>query len=699
MDDTTSMKCFCSVYVFALLAAAVSVTTPRCWGQVIFNEGNAISDTEGSGFLGIDFSKAYEGYDYGAIPHSGNNNLPTAGANPGNPFAVTYDAPQQGFARIKFNGGEWIELVVTEDHADLRNYLFFWVDNFDDDTVIGELPGDNGTFIENERGIVAFSDDPAWANLRAGTIITISEQSHADEVRDDYPYNFAENGQDDTGYDYDLSTDLGFDPFDGGNDWHIHFHLDETITAGPTPADTQYFRATSELEVSNEQWAGGMFDPSNNLLGPATNPSVAVGALDLTTGLITELVGEDDSGYAPAWGAQTGAGGVNDEEAMALLSDPDSGETGAAYWEDLDWTTFGLPNRFNARNDVNDIDGDGKREGDIIAGATEDESSINGQQDFSRMYATVRDNTYDFVNGSSDFTAAASWQLANDNSTPATGPAAGWTARVIGTTGGAEVAEVSSDTSVSFVELAASSGTMKLDIAPGATLTVDGTAPSAGRVLVSEGGILGGGGTVDAEVVELFAGVTQPGAGMSLTGDYIQHADAVLEIVLDGFGSGEYGTLEILGDATLAGELRITLGEGFTPTGSAMLEVLTAATLAQSLTLVGDTAGFTLEADGTGLSLAFVAAGLAGDFNGDGIVDLADYTVWRDNLGGDESILPAGSGDESNFVDAGDYTLWKSNFGNGGPGSAVSATVPEPSAVLLASMAGCGLMFYCRRNR
>lgn len=33
--------------------------------------------------------------------------------------------------------------------------------------------------------------------------------------------------------------------------------------------------------------------------------------------------------------------------------------------------------------------------------------------------------------------------------------------------------------------------------------------------------------------------------------------------------------------------------------------------------------------------LSIIADGLAGDFNGDGVVNIADYTVWRDNLGGD----------------------------------------------------------------
>lgn len=71
---------------------------------------------------------------------------------------------------------------------------------------------------------------------------------------------------------------------------------------------------------------------------------------------------------------------------------------------------------------------------------------------------------------------------------------------------------------------------------------------------------------------------------------------------------------------------------------------------------------------------------LAGDFNGDGMVDVADYTVWRDNLGaGDESSLN-GAGDGLNGVDIEDYNLWKTNFGL--PAATLSS-VPEPGALSL----------------
>ncbi len=79
----------------------------------------------------------------------------------------------------------------------------------------------------------------------------------------------------------------------------------------------------------------------------------------------------------------------------------------------------------------------------------------------------------------------------------------------------------------------------------------------------------------------------------------------------------------------------------------------------------------------------------AGDFNGDGLVDAADYTVWRDNLNGNESAL-GGAGDGSGTVDAGDYALWASSYS----GSASLATaVPEPvgTLMLILALGGCGI--------
>lgn len=87
------------------------------------------------------------------------------------------------------------------------------------------------------------------------------------------------------------------------------------------------------------------------------------------------------------------------------------------------------------------------------------------------------------------------------------------------------------------------------------------------------------------------------------------------------------------------------------------------------------------------VNLIVGAPQLDGDFNGDGSVNLADYTVWRDNLGaGNESIIGF-AGDGLNGVDGADYLVWKNNFsGSISPLQLATNQIPEP-----ASLAICGV--------
>lgn len=77
---------------------------------------------------------------------------------------------------------------------------------------------------------------------------------------------------------------------------------------------------------------------------------------------------------------------------------------------------------------------------------------------------------------------------------------------------------------------------------------------------------------------------------------------------------------------------------------------------------------------------------LPGDFNDDGLVDAADYTLWRDTLG---QSVAAGTGADGNLdgaITSVDYTLWKTNFGRSlaaPSGSGSVAKVPEPHTAIL----------------
>lgn len=82
--------------------------------------------------------------------------------------------------------------------------------------------------------------------------------------------------------------------------------------------------------------------------------------------------------------------------------------------------------------------------------------------------------------------------------------------------------------------------------------------------------------------------------------------------------------------------------------------------------------------------------GVAGDFNEDQMVNLADYTVWRDNLGS-STALP-NDNDLGVPVGVAHYDVWKSSFSvtPAGVGIAVTA-IPEPASVLLALLSWVGL--------
>ena len=80
---------------------------------------------------------------------------------------------------------------------------------------------------------------------------------------------------------------------------------------------------------------------------------------------------------------------------------------------------------------------------------------------------------------------------------------------------------------------------------------------------------------------------------------------------------------------------------------------------------------------------AFEALVKPGDFNDDGVVNAADYTVWRDNLGASDESAIANHGDGMNGVDAGDYQLWRNNFGN--TYAVPIATATSPVVMLSAS--------------
>ena len=100
-----------------------------------------------------------------------------------------------------------------------------------------------------------------------------------------------------------------------------------------------------------------------------------------------------------------------------------------------------------------------------------------------------------------------------------------------------------------------------------------------------------------------------------------------------------------------------------------------------------------------------------GDYNMNGVVDAADYVVWRKTL--NQAGIQAGSGADGNMsgrIDAGDFNIWRTRFGNTVPGAGSGAgahtVVPEPAAgvsllvgLLVAALAAHTLPAFSKKQR
>jgi len=131
----------------------------------------------------------------------------------GNGNADTY------WGRIAGNGGDWFELVVTSDHLDARGWKL-------------ELSNGTGGASPTVQTLT-LTQSALWSDLRAGTIVTVSEG---------------------------LADDPGFNP--SGGDWWINVRASN--------AGTGAYVTASDFEVSNDNWQLTIKDASDVVeFGPA----------------------------------------------------------------------------------------------------------------------------------------------------------------------------------------------------------------------------------------------------------------------------------------------------------------------------------------------------------------------------------------------------------------------------------------------
>jgi hypothetical protein len=221
------------------------------------------------------------------------------------------------------------------------------------------------------------------------------------------------------------------------------------------------------------------------------------------------------------------------------------------------------------------------------------------------------------------------------------------------------------------------------------TLDFQGGLTNAGELNLINTAILGSVSTAAGSAAS-FVGDNSVSGNLSLT------AGDSLAIRIGGTSPGQFDTLSIGGNATLAGALNVSLQGGFTLSFDDTFEIVdiigSTSGMFEGLgetALVGNYGGTDLfitytGGDGNDVDL-FAPGAWPGDYNHDGTVDAADYVVWR------KGVNVASTPDN--------YNLWRANFGRttgSASSTAAGASVPEPATFALVLLSSLSLA--CRRR-
>jgi hypothetical protein len=264
------------MHLRALALLALLAAVPASGQGLILNEYNAVGSTK---FLEINFTDIEEGFD-------------------------------SHFGRVLGNGGNWIELVVTQDHLDVRGWTLQWVETLKrnrpgNPDAVPPIPpvivtnGQSIWFPDGAvlQGTVTFADHPTWSDLRKGTILTICE--HGQDLNVDE----GSRGKD---------PDFTLDPCRG--DWWIN-----AVTTGHpelfTTAANNINGVPGTFTTGNDGWYMVIRDAQGNIR--------------------QEPRGEGGVGW--------GGSGVNSQEVGKLKGQPSEDSTNQD-WDDSDVSNFGHPN-------------------------------------------------------------------------------------------------------------------------------------------------------------------------------------------------------------------------------------------------------------------------------------------------------------------------------------------------------------------
>jgi hypothetical protein len=90
---------------------------------------------------------------------------------------------------------------------------------------------------------------------------------------------------------------------------------------------------------------------------------------------------------------------------------------------------------------------------------------------------------------------------------------------------------------------------------------------------------------------------------------------------------------------------------------------------------------------------------VAGDYDGDGDADFADYSTWRGTFAAaTQPVFPPADGNRNGTVDAADYVIWrKAISAAAAAGAGSNSRVPEPATASLLIVFSAALVLIHRR--
>jgi len=238
-----------------------------------------------------------------------------------------------------------------------------------------------------------------------------------------------------------------------------------------------------------------------------------------------------------------------------------------------------------------------------------------------------------------------------------------------------------------------------------------GTHSFANGLSLASNGVLAGNGNITANVSGATGANVNVGdsAGIiNVTGTW-NNAGIGISLELDNLAAStapgiQFDQLNVSGAFTHGGTIAIDLSQLVGPASATTLKLIGWGSQvgASSSTMVtfegGSPLSYAFQADGLYVNVPAGAGGLAGDYNSDGKIDAADYTVWRDNLG--TATLPNRSPGITGPVGTADYTYWKTHFGMGvGSGALNAVAVPETGTIAILLACAPLAVLACRGNR